>query len=388
MKVDRLPNPPAAMAEHSHRVRAHIANRIRQLEGGLDFSEFMELALYAPGLGYYVNGTAKLGRGGDFVTAPELGGLFGAAIASQCVAVLSSLENASVLEYGAGSGALCEQILTRLDEAGKVPETYLILEVSPELKARQHERLSQLPVDLAGRVRWIDSLPEHFSGVVIANEVLDAIPVSRFTVRDNRGFARLVTESEDELAWGTSNKPDSRLDSLVQRYELPHGYVSEMCHSIYGWIRSLVNCLDQALILLVDYGYPGREYYHPERRQGTLRCHYQQFAHDDPFRFPGIQDITAHVDFTAVAEAALAEQLQLYGFTNLAGFILSTGIIETVDMQSFTIEQQMRLSNELKRLTLPSEMGEVFKVMALSRDIDVPLSGFRLQDARHRLEVN
>ncbi len=357
--------------------------------GWLSFERFMELALYAPGLGYYSAGSAKIGSGGDFVTAPEISDLFSRCVARQCAQVLS-VTGGEILELGAGTGCMAAAVLESLAAAGVLPERYSILEVSGDLAERQRERLSSLPASLRERVVWLERLPERpLRGVVLANEVLDALPCQRFVVAE-AGVYELGVSSSGDAFVERAALPDTALaaacESLLK--ELPQplapGYTSEVCLRLEPWIAGVGDCLERGLLLLFDYGLPRSHYYHSQRVSGTLRCHFKQLAHDDPYINVGVQDITAWVDFTRVAEAGLAAGLDVTGFCTQAGFLLATGIESFVAEAVGTVEATRR-AGEARRLLMPGEMGEAFKVMALTRAYDAVLDGFALQDLRHSL---
>ena len=390
--------PPLTPAERSHsrQVAELIADELAAAGGRLSFERFMELALYAPGLGYYSAGSHKLGAGGDFVTAPELSDLFSRCLARQCAEVLAAT-GGEILELGAGTGRMAEALLRELALLGVLPQRYAILEVSADLAARQRERLMQLPPALRERLVWLERLPERpLRGVMLANEVVDALPCRRFTWRDGA-----IAELHVTLATGAApdaapafraqaGAADAALAAACRELlaalpaALPEGYVSEVCLRVAPWIASLGDCLGQGVLLLCDYGLPRRHYYHPERVSGTLRCHFRQRAHEDPFVNIGMQDITAWVDFTRVAEAAHDAGLAVSGFATQAGFLLGTGI-DTLVAAADGAAQRARLAGEARRLVMPEEMGEAFKVMALARGYDAPLTGFALQDLRHLL---
>jgi SAM-dependent MidA family methyltransferase len=383
-----LPAPPDELATLSRRLGQRIVERIER-DGPLPFDEYMKLALYEPGLGYYVNGLHKFGGGGDFVTAPEQGGLFAEGIARQCDEVAERLgEDWVVFELGAGSGALAAALLQALD---RPPARYLILEPSATLREVQSETLSALPEELRRRIEWVDRPPETgFGGLVLANEVIDALPVARFEIGEKSEILeQCVTTDEDRLAW-TSRPARDRLRRAVEdlQQQLPEplsaGYASDLCVDLPGWIRTVTEPLTRGLILLIDYGYPRAEYYHPDRSDGTLVCHYRHRAHFDPFVWPGLTDLSTFVDFTAVADAGVEAGLSVAGFTSQAGFLLSAGVHELVDRIADD-HRRMERAGELKRLTLPGEMGEKFKVIALTRDFDEPLCGFELMSQLHRL---
>jgi SAM-dependent MidA family methyltransferase len=395
-----LPPLTAREQAHSARLAAHIRAALAAAGGWLSFERFMELALYAPGLGYYSAGSAKLGAGGDFVTAPEVSDLFSRCIARQCAAVLMHT-GGEILELGAGSGRMAAALLTELAAQRVLPERYAILEVSADLAERQRERLALLPQALRERVVWLERLPtQPLHGVLLANEVADALPCRRFRC-DPDGISELGVALEAGGAQAAAAAAPIRFceraiaadASLVRELDeiltglpepLPPGYTSEVCARIRPWINALSACLARGLLLLCDYGLPRRHYYHPQRVSGTLRCHYKQRAHDDPYVNLGVQDITAWVDFTLVAEAALAAGLEVSGFATQAAFLLGLGVEGLVAEAGAGLERT-RLAGEARRLIMPEEMGEAFKMIALSRDLDIPLAGFALQDLRHLL---
>lgn len=383
--IRTLPEPSEAERAHSARLAAQISDEIHACGGVMDFAEFMERALYAPGLGYYTGGLTKFGEAGDFVTAPELSPLFGRCLARQCATVLDATGGA-VLEAGAGSGALAAQVLKELDACGALPDTYYILELSPELRARQEEYLRREAPRFAGRVQWLDGLPQSgFRGVVLANELLDAMPVTRFVVRED-SVGQLGVGVEGEGFTWKERPAQKAVRERVQALALEPGYVSEINLRAEAWIRSLAEVLEAGLLLIIDYGYPRGEYYHPQRREGTLMCHYRHRAHGDPLVRVGLQDITAHLDFTALAEAGHGAGLEVMGYTSQAAFLLALGLEQmAAGTDANDTRRYLTLTSQIKRLTLPTEMGEVFKVMALGRGIDAPLQGFALQDRRRAL---
>jgi SAM-dependent MidA family methyltransferase len=412
-----LPSLTADEQLHSEAVAALIRSRIEAAGGWLSFADFMEMALYAPGLGYYSAGSVKLGAGGDFVTAPEISDLFSRCVARQCADVLAAT-GGDILELGAGTGRMAACVLQSLAQMGVLPERYAILEVSGDLADRQRARLAGLPSQLRERVVWLDRLPAAgtMRGVILANEVLDALPVQRFVVRG--GVARELgvglidgvlgwQESPAEVAelagvadaagagdvGGAADVGDvaSRLATqgrelvaAVSVAGLPDGYVSEVCTRVDPWIAGVGQCLAQGALFLFDYGLPRAHYYHPQRVDGTLRCYFKQRAHGNPFINIGVQDITAWVDFTRVADAAFAAGLEISGFVTQAAFLLGNGI-EAMTMEVDDVATRARVAGEARRLLMPGEMGESFKVMALCRDLDVPLRGFALQDLRRSL---
>jgi SAM-dependent MidA family methyltransferase len=422
-----LPPLSADEQQHSAAVAARLREAVMAAGGWLSFEHFMELALYAPGLGYYSAGSAKIGSGGDFVTAPEVSDLFSRCVASQCAQVLS-VTGGEILELGAGTGRMALAVLESLAAAGVLPDRYSILEVSADLAERQRARLSSLPPALRERVVWLERLPERpIRGVILANEVLDALPCQRFVVaaagasmsgglaadeppahesaaRESAAHGPAVHESAargsvvHELGVSLQGdsfiervaSPDAALasacESLLRELPqpLPSGYTSEVCLKLEPWIAGVGECLERGLILLFDYGLPRSHYYHPQRVDGTLRCHFKQLAHDNPYINVGVQDITAWVDFTRVAEAGVAAGLDVTGFCTQAAFLLATGI-ESLVAGAVGVVEEARLAGEARRLLMPGEMGEAFKAIALTRDYAAPLSGFALQDLRHSL---
>jgi SAM-dependent MidA family methyltransferase len=369
--------------EHSAELAELIRARIGDAGGWLPFDSFMELALYAPGLGYYSAGAVKLGVGGDFVTAPEMSKLFGQCLARQCAEVLS-MTGGGILEFGAGTGVMAATVMEELAVLGVLPDRYAILEVSADLAARQRERVEQLPETLRQRIVWLTHLPEEpMHGVVLANEVLDALPCARFVVHDTRMRSLGVAIDAD----GGFIEREGFADELLVRYAQPlvrefkfaDGYRSEVCWRIEPWIAAVGQCLKQGAIFLIDYGLPRAQYYHPQRTDGTLRCHFKHRAHNDPFILVGVQDISSWVDFTRVAQAGEAAGLELCGFTTQAGFLIGSGIEELLLADADDITRARR-TGEAGRLLLPVEMGEAFKVMALGRGLGSPLRGFTLQD--------
>jgi SAM-dependent MidA family methyltransferase len=386
---DSLPAPSAEQLAVSEPLARHIRAQIDAAGGAIAFSQFMELALYTPGLGYYSSGQRKFGAAGDFVTAPELGDVFARCLARQCHQLLVGLGQVDILEAGAGSGALAADLLRELERLGAAPARYLILELSAELRARQQATLQARAPVLAGRVHWIDRLPTAgFRGIVLANELLDAMPAERFRVTATGVVRAGVGYDSAGFVWRDIPAP-AYLVERVQALGLPAGYCSEINFAAEAWVRSLGERLGQGALLLVDYGFPRREFYHPQRSDGTLMCHYRQRAHADPLILVGLQDITAHIDFTAIADAGAAAGLDVLGYTSQAAFLAACGLEEIVaqsDPQD--ARAHLAVTAQIKRLTLPSEMGELFKVIALGRGIsgiDGPLRGFRLQDRRGRL---
>jgi SAM-dependent MidA family methyltransferase len=351
----------------------------------------MDIALYQPGLGYYSAGARKFGRGGDFATAPEISRLFGACVAQQCADVLRSLGAGSILEIGAGSGALAADILLRLEALGQLPARYLILEVSADLCERQRRTVGERVPHLQERVEWLQRPPAaSFDGVIIANEVLDALPVARFRWHGTHCEELGVATLQDQFVWA-QRPAGAALTEACRALALAgggweDGYVSEYCRRLPAWTAEVTRRLNRGVVLWVDYGLPRSQYYFPERRDGTLLCHFRQRAHADPFLYPGLQDITAWVDFTSLAEACGPAGCELAGFATQTYFLAGLGIDREMRALAGTDENRYaRIANEARQLLLPGEMGERFKAMAWSRGIDLPLRGFALQDLRHTL---
>ena len=387
-----LPVPGEEALAHHHRVKTHLIKKIQSSkEGHIPFYDFMADTLYAPGLGYYQVGTEKFGEQGDFITAPVLSPLFGYCIGNQCAEVFKQLESPMILEFGAGTGALAGNILSQLEKLHQLPTHYYILEPSPTLQQQQQQYLQEHVPHLWQRVQWIHELPTSgCEGVIIANEVLDAMAVHRFQINDHHHEEWCVTvDDEGEFQWllnSASEELNQAIDGIQQQLSHPmaSGYTSEYNPMVTGWINSLNDCLSKGMVLLIDYGFPREEYYHPQRSTGTLMCHYRHYAHGDPFLWVGLQDITSHVDFTAVAESAINQDLSVAGFTHQGGFLLGCGIDRLLESNTQD-KHYLAMAQQVKRLTLPHEMGELFKVMALTRGIHGPLMGFRLFDQRHRL---
>ena len=380
-----LPTPTAAEAARSAALVQEIKSHMARAGGVVDFEAFMALALYAPGLGYYSGPQQKFGAAGDFVTAPEISPLFGECLAQQCAEVLALVGGGDVLEVGAGSGALAAQILSALERRGAAPKRYFILELSADLRARQRDTIAARAPQAMHRVEWLDAWPTSLTGVVVANELLDAMPVQRFWFDGATAHLLTVRHDGERLLWDSRVAP-SALAQRIAALELPADYVSEIGLQAEAWVASLGDVLTRGAALLIDYGFPRAEFYHPQRSGGSLMCHYRHRAHDNPLILPGLQDITAHIDFTAVAEAAQAAGLKVHGYTSQAAFLLGTGIMSLVEASDPNdTRAHLALTQAVKKLTLPSEMGELFKVMALTRGIDAPLQGFGLSDRRRSL---
>jgi len=386
-----LPALSPEEAVHSARLGERLREEIERAGGWLGFARYMQLALYEPGLGYYSAGARKFGAAGDFVTAPEVAPVFSRCLAVQCAEVLENLGGGDLLELGAGSGVMAAALLGELERRSALPRRYLILDVSADLRQRQQETLAATVPHLLGRVEWLDRLPDGLEGLVVANEVLDAQPVERFVWRNGVVNALGVAWTGGTPAWSEAPAP-ARLAEAVRRLERetgatwPDGYTSEINLDLADWLAAVAGALARGVMLLVDYGLPRREYYAPERSDGTLLCHFRHRFHDDPFARPGLQDITAWVDFTAVAEAAQAAGLDLAGYSTQAHFLIGNRLGEFVaNVADLDVVERVNLSRQAMLLTLPGEMGERFKAIALARGYDAPLRGFAVRDLRHTL---
>ena len=384
--VPSLPEPTPEELALSERLTNLIRAEIDRSGNAIPFVRFMELALYAPELGYYSAGKHKFGAAGDFVTAPELGSVFAQCLARQCAQILDSLPKGNILEAGAGSGTLAVQLLLELERLKQLPSEYFILEISSALRTRQQACFAEHAPHLLERVHWLDSLPSAgFRGIVLGNELLDAMPVERFRL-DTQGVEQMqVGWEEDRFVWREAHA-DAGISSRVSGLGLPEGYVSEIGIAAEGWVRSVADILEQGVLLLADYGFPRREFYHTQRSSGTLMCHYRHRAHSDPLTLVGLQDITAHVDFTAIAEAGVDSGFSLLGYTSQALFLLGCGLDEiATQIDQSDARAYLQFTNEVKKLTMPHEMGELFKVIALGRGVDMQLKGFAVQNRRGAL---
>jgi SAM-dependent MidA family methyltransferase len=383
-----MPAPDGVQQAHVEAMHTALRRYITEHGGWIGFDEYLEQVLYAPGLGYYSAGATKLGAVGDFTTAPEISPLFGACIARQCAPFLQS--DGELLELGAGSGALAEVMLQRLASLDALPARYLILEVSADLKDRQRTLLSRLPVELYERVQWLDALPKALRGVIVANEVADALPFQCFAAT-SAGYA------ERGVALGGAGQPEwaeraasvsllaelKRLEASLGR-PFEAGYRGELCLRAGPWMAALAGALESGGILLFDYGFGRSEYYHPQRRRGTLRCHYRHRAHEDPFLYPGLQDISAWVDFTRIAESASDAGLEIAGYCTQAAFLLGAGIDAELAIERTPLAQA-RAASGAQTLLMPGEMGESFKAMLLTRGPMPEMPAFALQDMRRLL---
>lgn len=389
-----LPTPSEEAIEHSDKLSVNI-RRYLSRHKTLPFSKYMEMALYTPQLGYYAGGLPKIGKTGDFITAPEVSPIFSRCIARQASQVLSQLDEPNLIEFGAGQGTMAKDILLELEQIQQPFHRYYIVEISADLRARQRQTFEKhLSAETIKKIIWLDTLPKTpISAVVLANEVLDAMPFERIRIEPEQSLQGFVSfnETEQQFEWRYKTITDLGLQKFANQL-IQHigkvsdlGYETEINLNLKPWLKSVSDILSQGLVLLVDYGYSRHEYYQPARVMGTLRCHYQHRAHNNPFFYPGLQDITAHVDFTAVAEEAFDSGFKIAGFTTQAHFLMGSGLLEmSVDPEAHVTEQ-IGIAQQIKTLTLPDEMGETFKAIALTKDFDQPLIGFSVRDLRHQL---
>ena len=351
-----------------------LVDEIRANNGWLSFARFMDRALYAPRLGYYAAGARKFGDAGDFVTAPELSSLFGECVARSVAPTIRD-SRGSLLELGPGSGKLAFDMLQALDRVGTLPEKYLLLEVSADLKQRQQVRLAALPPHLFQRCEWLDGLPTSFVGAIVANEVLDVLPVHLVSFNAGLIFERGVALKDDAFVWQDQPTLPADVQSMVNVVNRdvfadtpPAGYLTEFSPQAAALAGAVSACLQAGVVLWIDYGFRRAEFYHPARTVGTLMCHYRHHAHTDPFCYPGLQDITAHVDFTAVAEAGVAAGSELLGYTTQANFLLGAGLTDLVSRYEPTdAARYLGITNQVQRLVSPAEMGEFFKVIGFGK---------------------
>lgn len=386
--MSQHPELDDASRDHSQRTATHLRRRIEKAGGWIPFEEFMAQALYAPGLGYYTAGSRKLAGAGDaphdsdFITAPELTPLFAQTLARPVAAILRASDSTTVLEFGAGTGALAADLLNALD-ALELSAQYRIIEVSADLRERQQHRLRAY----GDRVQWLDTLPTAFAGCVLANEVLDAMPVRLFRW-DETGdvLERGVTANAEGFAWEDRPAPEMLAAAVAARMPALPGYVSEINFQAEAFMRQMADWLAAGAALILDYGFPRQEYYHPQRAEGTLMCHLRHTAHADPLVYPGVQDITAHVDFTAMADAAHEAGLEIYGYLSQARFLMNAGLPEMLQtMSSADTVRYTQARNAVQKLISEAEMGELFKVLAVGRGITAPMAGFEHGDRLHML---
>ncbi|MCU7837256.1 MAG: SAM-dependent methyltransferase [gamma proteobacterium symbiont of Taylorina sp.] len=402
---DTFPEATPEVIAHSEQLRQKIQESIHNNKGKISFSDYMNQVLYTPGLGYYSAGLKKFGRQGDFVTAPEISPLFSQCLALQCIELMQQTRQRTLLEAGAGSGIMAIEIILELERRKQLPECYLILELSAELRDRQQQAIKAKLPHLFELFHWLDQLPEKpFSGIILANELLDAMPVHLVKLTNDNHYERHVAlNKNNEFIWQDELVENPQLiDKLNEIQQLQQSlssfsfdqgqnkdkpdYITEINCLADDWIRTIADILDVGAILLIDYGYTAKEYYHPQRSMGTLMCHYQHHRHDDPFYLPGMQDITAHVNFSSIAQAAHHAGLKVFGYTTQAHFLMAGGLVElTKDLDPEDIIPFTETARQIKMLTLPEEMGELFKVLLLAKHKTLSLSAFKLQDFRQRL---
>lgn len=383
---------PIALA-HSEAVKQRIQIEIEKANGWISFAKYMELALYSPGLGYYSSGATKLGSSGDFVTAPEISSLFGQTLARQAAQIMRDIEQKHILEFGPGTGKLALDLLSEMEKLGCLPQKYFFLEVSADLRQRQQTLFEQRAPHLIPILHWLNQLPDQFSGLILANEVLDAMPSHLVVWHEEQIFERGVIFEGETLKWQDTVIQTGQLFELAHQLGLQNDgidssipYISEISLSNIKFIHSLAQLLQKGVILFIDYGFGQHEYYHPQRNQGTLMCHYRHHAHGDPFYLPGLQDITCHVNFSAIAEEARKANLELLGYTTQAHFLLNCGITDVLsEIPAHQTSEYLPLANQLQKLVSPAELGELFKVIAIGKNIDETLIGFINGDKSYAL---
>ena len=384
--ISSLPDPPATEREHSARVVDAVREEIARSGGWISFAHYMQIVLYAPGLGYYVAGARKFGPAGDFVTAPETTKLFAQALAAQVAPILAVTAAHEIVELGAGSGALAADLLNALAKLDALPSRYAIVEVSPDLRERQRASVARIAPDHAARVEWLDALPAAIDGAVVMNEVLDAIPPHLIVRRNGQWLERGVTCGVS-LKWEDRPLDDESMRALAaERFSAAGDYVSEINPAAEALVEDLGRRMTGGAFLVIDYGFPQREYYHPQRSEGTLMGHFRHHAHANPFLWPGLSDLTAHVDFTAIALAGERAGLRVAGYTPQAAFLLACGILNRLrDVGDPSSVAYLRETAAVHKLTSPAEMGELFKVLALAKSDPIEWPGFALADRSHRL---
>jgi SAM-dependent MidA family methyltransferase len=379
-----LPAPDASQLAVSNALIDLVRQRLDAAGGWLSFADYMRLVLYAPGLGYYSGASRKFGAEGDFVTAPEMSPLFGAALARPVAVVLQAI-GGDVLEVGAGSGRLAVDLLRALAAADQLPATYYILELSADLAARQRALLAECVPDLLPRVSWLTALPDRFIGCIVGNEVLDAMPC-RLVVRASEGWMERGVCWRDGLAWADRPLEAASAVAHLSHADLPDGYVTEIHPEAAAFVATLADVTHAGALILPDYGFAHAEYYHPQRDRGTLMCHYRHHSHDDPFHLPGLEDITTHVDFSAIWRAGDAAGWQLEGYTSQASFLIDAGIVDLLSTMTPDDPAYFRQAAAVQKLLSPAEMGDLFKVIGFSKGLPAMdlLPGFR-RDDRSRL---
>ena len=388
--ISGLPSPAAHELARSQQLAQQIKQTIHDHGGQINFAAFMQQALFTPELGYYRAASEKFGKHGDFITAPEIAPLFSQCLAQFCAALLPTLAEPVIWEVGGGSGRMMVALLRTLQKSETLPKQYYVVETSAALRERQQQFAQSQLGATAECITWCEALPDHYNGIVLANELLDALPVQRFCRHEHHYAEQGVTVKEDALCFMETPIEDPRLLERIREIEqelgadFPSGYRSEINFSAEDWLARAGQALHQGVILLIDYGYPRAVYYHPQRNLGTLMCHYQHQVSDDPLHWVGLQDMTAFVDFTAMARVAQRNDMQLDGFTTQAHFLLDLGILSLQNNTTDTVAQ-LAMTNQIKRLTLPQEMGEVFKVMAVSKNMQTMVPGFGFRNRADEL---
>ena len=384
-----LPDVDPVAQQHSQAVSAKLREMLGASGGTLPFDKYMEHVLYAPGLGYYAAGATKLGASGDFLTAPETGKLFAECLADEVAGMLSVMPHAAIIEFGAGSGRLAETLICTLARLGTLPTRYVMVEVSPDLRERQKQTLAAVAQETGVAIEWHATMPsEEVEAVVIANEVLDAFPATRFRVEKEGVRLASVRAEGESFAWDWSSPviDEGREFEIAQQFSLVEGYETEHNPRASAWIRTLGDVLSRGVLLVIDYGYPEHEYFLPDRSAGTLRCHYRHHAHNDPFILLGIQDMTCHVNFSEIAKAGRESGFEVLGYTSQEAYLLALGLLDKAASLSVDDHRaQLALASEVKRLVLPSQMGEAFKVLGLGKNWPVDLRGFAMRDRSHSL---
>lgn len=387
--TNKLPAPDPIAQQYSDQLLSHIKQKIAEQGGKISFADYMQHCLYFPGLGYYSAGSHKLGEQGDFTTAPEISSLFSQTLAQHISDVFSQTAQSNILEFGAGSGKMAVDILNELETNACHIDHYYIIEASADLRQRQEELINRELPHLKDKVIWLTALPENFVGVIIANEVCDAMPVHRLHFHNDCVTECYIKFKEEQLQWCEGELSQAELVNHANEIlELLDGsdVMTEVNLASLAWLTSLANSLKQGAIFIIDYGYPKTSFYHPQRTDGTLICYYQHQGHSNPLVLQGLQDITAHVDFTALAQVAIDNGLDIEGFQTQADFLLAGGITVLASNKQHLDDMAIfKQATEIKRLTLPSEMGETFKVLSLSRSLEQPLSRCQLSDRRYTL---
>ena len=380
----QMPVPESDALDASRALTARIEAEIAARDGWITFARYMQLALYAPGLGYYTGGAAKFGPPGDFVTAPSLGPLFAQTLARQ-VAELVRRSAPHIVEFGAGGGELAGELLAELARLGCPLDRYAILEPGAELRDRQRAAIAKLAPEHLAKVEWLDQLPKRFRGVMIANEVVDAMPVHAIAWREEGIFERGVAIEGGKLAWAERPAYGEVL-AAADALRIAPPYASEIALAAHGWMRSVAESLELGALLVIDYGFPAHEFYHPQRSTGTLMCHYRHFAHSDPFLYPGLQDITAHVDFSALVAAGRSAALDVLGYATQSNFLVNCGITEVLERSDPADARRFApLAATAQKLLSPAEMGELFKVLCVGRGDGGTLTGFARGERSHTL---